>query len=469
MISSLKKEYLLFIFFILLYLLLGVFNLETLPVAWTDEIMHIDPAMQFIKKGEFTSKVWPNEGSEIIFASYPPLIHWWHTLWISLTNPTIFMVRLPFLIIHTCSLILIFNYLINKKLKIILATFIVIAFALDKTVFEISRSVRIEVFIIFLITLYITLQHKTNLLFIRSLILGLMAIAHLYLWPIILVWFISELLKLKIKNGILFTIVILIPVATYLHSIHYEINTLIDQIGKQATDHQLTSGSASHNALLNSFYYRFFPHYNEQPFVFIGFVILISLLLKNCIPFKNLSGIRINEFGFVLLFITIFFLISPQYRYLPILTCLGVLLIPSNINVKVNWFLVLVVSNGAFSFFARHSTAIIQRSERLSKPMLNFINEHIDTTKKTLILGESIGAYYCFLRRDTLCDYGIDFYPQHWNWGNYHQVILMTKKEHNQGIKIAQYSIKNDHQLPKWVTSIGKGGSYNLTNIYRLK
>lgn len=469
MISFLKKQHLIFIFFILIYLIFGLINLETLPVAWTDEIMHIDPAIQFIKNGEFTSKVWPNPGSEIVFASYPPLIHWWHTFWIRLTHPSIFLVRLPFLIFHIISLILIFKYLLNNQINPILTSLIVISFALDKTVFEISRSVRIEVILILLITLYIHIQKIQNLFFIRALLLGLMSIAHLYVWPVIFVWSISELMKLSLKKQVVFSMILLLPVALYLHSIHYNYVSLITQIGKQTTDHQINSGSASNNVLLNSFYYRFFPQYKEQPLVLIGVLFLFGIVLKNFFQYKKWPNINTNELAFFILFITLFFALSPQYRYLPVLYCLGILIVPLNVNFKLKWFLVLIVINGSISFVARHSVALVQRDARLSKPILNFINLHVQTNKKTLIIGESIGAYYSFLRRDTMCDYGIDFYPQHWNWNNYSQVILLTKKHHEQGTFIAEYKPETQFQLPTFVTALGKGGSYENTKIYRLK
>ncbi len=469
MIPLLKKQHLIFFVFILNYLIFGLINLETLPVAWTDEIMHIDPAIQFLKKGEFTSKVWPNPGSEIIFASYPPLIHWWHTFWISITNPTIFMVRLPFLIFHVISLVLIFKCLLNKQINPLLTTFIVIAFALDKTVFEISRSVRIEVLLILLITLYIHIQNRQKLFLLRAALLGIMSIAHLYIWPIIFVWSISELMKLPFKKQLVFLGILLLPIVFYFHTIHYNFNSLILQIGKQANDHQLTSGNASNNALLNSFYYRFFPQYNEQPFVLFGILIFFVILFKNLLKIKTLKKITSNELSFFLLFIIFFFALSPQYRYLPVLYCLGILIFPTNLNLKVNWFVILILINGSISFIARHTVALIQRDSRLSKPVLDFIDLNIQPNKKTLILGESIGAYYSFSRKDTLCDYGIDFYPQHWNWNNYNQVILLTKDNHQQGLLVAEYKVETKYQLPQFITAFGKGGSYENTKIYRLK
>jgi hypothetical protein len=95
---------------------LGLFNLTTLPVAWTDEVMNLDPAIQFHKFGHFFSKLWPNPGAEKVFASYPPLIEIWHIFWLKITNPTVFNIRLPFLIFHLSTLTILYH-LLHKSLK----------------------------------------------------------------------------------------------------------------------------------------------------------------------------------------------------------------------------------------------------------------------------------------------------------------------------------------------------------------
>ena len=52
---QLKKQP--FIYFIIAYLLLVIYNLNKIPVAWVDEIMLIDPAFQLIKQGRFVGTV----------------------------------------------------------------------------------------------------------------------------------------------------------------------------------------------------------------------------------------------------------------------------------------------------------------------------------------------------------------------------------------------------------------------------
>ena len=56
-----------------LYLVVGLFNLDRLPIAWNDEIQNLDPAMVWHHTGQFCSPLWPNPGAEKTFLSYPPL------------------------------------------------------------------------------------------------------------------------------------------------------------------------------------------------------------------------------------------------------------------------------------------------------------------------------------------------------------------------------------------------------------
>jgi len=278
-----------FFVFLSVYALLGFINLTQLPVAWTDEVLNIDPAIQFHLNGNFTSKLWPNPGSDTVFASYLPLAHWTHTLTLYIFDFNIFNIRLPYLLMHCFTIWLLFNYLqqnirnSNKWIPLLLT----LVFALDKSVFEISRSVRVEVPIMLLISSYLTLQNKLNFQFLRITILGLLSMAHLFVWPLVFIWFLQELFKSRTilykTNifGLLFA-----PSILFLYQLDFNINTLIEQLGMQTHDHRIVSTDLQHHPLINSFWYRFFPHYREQPIMWLVYMILVFLITYLTIRYK---------------------------------------------------------------------------------------------------------------------------------------------------------------------------------------
>jgi hypothetical protein len=77
----------------------GLFNLDRLPIAWNDEVQNLDPALVWHNTQRFCSPLWPNPGAETHFLSYPPLIEAWHCLWL-FAGKSPWIVRLPFLLFH---------------------------------------------------------------------------------------------------------------------------------------------------------------------------------------------------------------------------------------------------------------------------------------------------------------------------------------------------------------------------------
>jgi len=467
------RKHLPFLFFIFFYALLGLINLTTLPVAWTDEVMNLDPAIQFEKFGHFFSKLWPNPGAEKVFASYPPLIEIWHIFWLKITNPTVFNIRLPFLLFHLGTLTILY-LLLNKSLKSnYLPLLFVLLFAFDKSVFELSRSVRVEVLILLLISLYYFLQIKSNNPYLQGLIAGLLLIAHLYTLPIVLAWLIKTCVKNKFKYNFNFGIMFIIPTLFSLWFINFNVSEIISQLGLQASKHTPQSTGFFY-ILRDSFFGRFFPHYKEQPLmwlVYLGILFLtIQLLIKqrNNIASALLNGSLLE---LLLLGITIFGAMSAQYRYLPAFLLIGIITLNNEISLNnryFNIFILIVVFNGLLSFSARHITAFYQRNERMPKPILSFLDQNIPKNKKTLILGESIGEYYAATHK--LCDYGLDYHPIHFKYSEYENVYYLSKDSipYTNCKKIGIYSpILNN--IPTFMLKFAKGGTYSNTILWKVE
>lgn len=491
-ISASPKQ--LFFTFLGIYLILGLINLQQLPVAWTDEVLNIDPAIQFHLNGQFTSRLWPNPGSEIVFASYLPLGHWTHTITLYFADFTVFNIRFPYLILHILTLALLFNYL--TQIKRINNTWIplllTLLFAFDKSVFEISRSMRVEVPIMFLFILYLNLSNKPKYQYIRFIILGLLSMAHLYTWPIVLIWLIQEWLKSTAYSKIILIISVASPFLLFLYQINFNVRTLIEQLGMQTHEHRIVSTDLEHHPLINSLWFRFFPHYREQPlmwFIIIGLLFTIPFTTIKFKLYKRMENMHL--IGWILLSIMLFLFASPQYRYLPpwlLLSIVYLARIPQ-INLNIQFFrfsLILIILNGFISFGGRHFAALSQRPQRDPETALNFIHKNIPQNKqRTLIWGESIGSYYCngYVKKldnsgtnksktpsknQKIMDYAIEIYPQHWKNSNYDQVFLITHETKPELKLVAEYDVKPLIELPSWAKLFAKGGTYDGTKIYLL-
>ncbi len=147
------------------YAILSLVNLESLPVAWTDEVLNLDPAIQQLQNGTYTSKLWPNPNSDVIFASYLPAIQWFQSAYLRIVPIEIFWVRLPFALLTWGSIIL--GYFIirkNSQLNDFWASIWVGIAFLDKSVFELSRSMRVEPYHNFRNTPFVLLESKKEIM-----------------------------------------------------------------------------------------------------------------------------------------------------------------------------------------------------------------------------------------------------------------------------------------------------------------
>lgn len=470
-----------FVFFLTIYAFLGILNLGILPVAWNDEVQNLDPAVQKILTGTFKSIIWPNPGADELFASYPPLIQYVHYVWLTISGVNIFAVRLPFLILSIATFIL-FYFTLNriKHLKNTWSPLLLlIVFALDKSTFELSRSVRVEPIILFLLSLYLYIQPKRHP-FLKFIIIAIASTAHFYIWPILFVWFAFEWLKLPtIPQKLLAFIVIIAPWAFYFHSLDYQISTWYQQMSMQTLDHQITSTDMPHSPIENSLFYRFWPHYKEQPLNVILFwaILIISTILF--ITKKPLFKPQYQNLTALFFFsVFLFALASPQYRYLPPLLLLALITLPQlpwlNFQTKIiHYFTILLAFNGFFSFGGRHLAAQLQKSERNPEQVYDFLSEHLPK-EKTLLIGDAIGAYYTYsiqkYSSHRWLDYAFDYYPI--DWQPYKKVFIIThdtlpKSKFNRFI--AEYRPVSSTMLPNWALKFAKGQTYSGIKLYQLK
>jgi hypothetical protein len=463
--------------FFLIYAVFGLINLDTLPVAWTDEILNLDPAVQHLITGEYRSAIWPNPNSDLIFAGYLPLIQWVHHITLSLLPLEIFWVRLPFFLLSLLSLVL-FKQLLQIKIgrDAILLTLLTIIVFLDKTIFELNRSMRVEPLLIFFTLFYLYLKEKNQSVFLRFLLLGFLWMGHLYVWPLVLAFVINEVRLSKIKQSAIGLVVFLIPSILFLSQLNWEITPIKEQLFHQVAQHRINETDLKSSPLMNSIWFRFYPHYKEQPLmpmIYLASILSVFYILIKNISLKKWNAKTLYYLGFTGMLILIFVFMTPQYRYLPLLLILGILWAPFKLNHRLTTIiLVLLCGNLSLSFLGRHTAALAQRESRNPLPVFDFLHKHIEG-ETPLILGESIGYYYAYrdipknVKRLT---YGLNFYPQHQDWSQHDKVYLLTKKVRKNEESIAYYKSKNETwELPKWAKKFAKGGTYDGIYIYLLK
>ena len=468
------KKHLIFWGFCFIYLLLGIINLDTLPVAWTDEIQGLDPAIQHLKTGVFKSIVWPNPSANEYFASYPPLWQWIHRINLFILPVDIFYLRLPFLLMHVGTIILTYFTIIKFKKNQITALLIVLLFSFDKAVFEISRSMRVDVPILLLISSYAYCFQIPKQKKLRIIILSILPFAHLYTWPFVLIFLWYEIRNTQLKNiGIYFCLPLILLSVFYLKTVNFQTTYIWEQLSMQANVHTITSTSKPHNPILNSLWYRFFPYYEEQFLMYGIYAFLIIgipyILYKNITSFLRNPWIRTYLITAVLLFI----IASPQYRYLPFFLLLGIFTVISipqfNVAAKVlKVILIVIIVNSSLSFLGRHSAAIIQYNERDPIPVYDFLSKYTkdSSNKKSLIIGSAIGAYYTYRGRTNL-EYGIDFYPENWT-KLADSVFWFTHKTAPFARKIATYKVPSNSIIPDWAMRFAKGKTYKGLTLYKV-
>jgi hypothetical protein len=498
--STIKKHPY-FVVLLTAYGLLGLLNLDRLPIAWSDEIQHLDPVFNYFKYHKFYSKIWPNPGAEELFASYPPLITNLHLLFLHCLPKTLFFTRLPFLIANLLTLIILYKVLQNHasyKSQFWIFT-LSLLFILDKSVFEIGKSMRVEPWIwlcsIAGIYALINLEKPFNKLLL-SLIAGILFIAHIYVWPLVIFWVITALFAPKsnttIKFKFLQSLLFLLPTIITYTWLNTPPKAIVNQLLFQSSKH--ASDENSSWQLFQYFWGKFWPYYLEQPltpFIFIGVLIKSIINVKKVNTTENSYLISIS---FLLLVIPQVVLLSPHIRYFGTHWLFAIVLFslwfnPKKLSEITNFtnlksrflrsnivkfglisYLLLVVA----SFITRHAIALYQREDRNPALAYQFLDKHIsnpNTNKyyKTVIFGEPIVDYYAVNRTDL--EFGLAFYPEHWTYqpsNHKYLVFHKAKPEQLPFLTVIDSTGLTENNLPAPMQKLGRAHTYRNTYLYQI-
>ena len=390
----------LFQIFLFLYLLLGLINLDTLPVVWNDEVQNLDPAVQHLQTGNWISWLWPNPGATEQFASYPPFIHHWHRLMLVFLPLNPFWVRLPFLLITCLSLWALFQILKRSDSQAYLALGLTLLFAWDRSVFEISRSIRVEPLAMALVMAY---AWGPPSVLLRSFLLCLLPTCHLLLAPLALVMFIFEGIKHpKLRDRALLLSPALGIGLYLLYHYNWDISNAYQQMSYQIAKH---SASTTSNGLHELFY-----TYKQAPVLALFFLVaLLGLTYRQ---------IRLRQHNFWLYALGLYLLTlssaQPLHRYWPMAWLLLSLALAPLLMHAPKWLLglgALALINGAGLYAARHFSALADRPARLSRPALAWLEQQLQSAPEgSLITGSALAAYAAY--QNPNLEYGMPDYLQ---------------------------------------------------------
>lgn len=421
---------------ILPFLLLTVFalpvliNLAQVPVAWLDETMNLDPAVQWHLKGTFSSALWPNQGAEQKFMCYLPLVEWFHMLNLQYLPWELFWVRLPFLLLFLLAAFS-FYLLLNQVWKLHPAwSLLLLAMLLfDKAVFEILRSVRSETLELTLLSLWLFLNFKHPKHLAVPILAGLLFMAHPKLWPAIGA---GMLFQLPHWWGTfrfwLAPMLFAAPTLAYFLWLDAPFTAWWQQLQGQAAMH-----GASTSKLYDHVVARYWPYFKEQPWM---------PLLHVCtwIPAIRLARVHgrtlqaMPAWMWMLQDLTWLLILAPHHRYLPphhllMYVVLAQWLLLEKLPWKKSYRLVLlpVAFLMVLPYSGRMALGILQREERDPERVLQWLERELPPGQhgRTLVIGHSIAHYYLLRHRDTNMHFALEIYPQKFWFRDYDRVYYL--------------------------------------------
>lgn len=452
-----------------IYVGAGLLNLAYVPVVWLDEAANLEPALYYFNTGIYAAKSWSVPGAENIFLSYPPAITWFNLLSLHLFPLSVFWIRLPFLLLHAGTAILLYRLLKNViKTGDPAATILVLFFLFDKAVFEISRACRSEVIELFLLAILLLFTFKKTKGFIPGLALGLLLLTHLKEWPFAAVYGLYFLLfQLKKTDRIVFIIFSLLPLLLFLAFTGFNFHEIYRQMIVYSGEHAAKTSFL--HRLADGFFYRFFPVYKEQPWMPLLHGLMWLAAMLNLKKSRGKDAISVT---FMFTDICCMLVMSPNYRYwIPSLftgyVVLAIWLKNTSFNWQLffRWYMIPVYALLFFPFFSRHLLGISQRPERDPVAAIRFLETHIRGEEKTLVFGEEIGVYMAGKHKNY--DFGHTIEPDHFHPEDYKNIFFLSHKKYPHLTPLSTYQ-PDTFQLPSWAYKLGRGGTYAGMHIYKL-
>lgn len=452
--SKINKIALIFLgSYLALYSVLLFYNLHLIPLAWLDEIMGLDPAIQLLQGNGFSSYLWPQIGSENIFLAYLPLQGMAHFLQQSVLPFDIYWVRFPWACYLLIGAFILYKTLRVEGYSLLLSLGIIILLINEKSLFETTRGVRIEslMFLLIGITLYAKAYGRNHL---QVLAVSILLFSHPNIWPFCLVLFMDASIKYNTEATSLTAkvfkpnILWLYPTTfllAFLLYIDFDVNSLTSQLVHQGSDH--ASSGNFWDRCMSHFYTRFWPYYLTQPW--------IPMIIYSALIGSIWTTIRRNwdalSLSIVLTHIVWLIILGPFHRYNPILVIISVLwcsnwLINQSIPrgaVLWKWVFSFVLVLSTVDVLSRHAMAIAQRKERNPYPVIEWLQNEVPQNERYLITGHDI-AYYAIANDSNGAYFIYNIPPYKYNFENYDRYLIISDSQWSGASTISQYQLQSD-------------------------
>ena len=459
--------------YFLAYTVLLLFDLQLIPLVWFDEVMGLDPAVNFVYGDGLQSSIWPQTGTEEQYMAYLPMRFWVHIINLSLVPVNVYLYRLPWVLFSLAALFLIYKTFRAMSLPLVLSLFLVFFVANEQVFFEMTRSMRVDPLAYLLLAACIFSRSSG-----RHLAQALLSIAlvfvHPYVWLIALVSFsdaIASLLKSADKRKAKLIVVGLFGVSmltAFLNYIHFDFQLFFSQLFEHKDLHDADGGLLSR--LQAHFIGRFFTDFSKLQF-FVPFVYYLAFIMA----VYDLLKRNWNTLAMMLVGTHLYWLITlaPFYRYNGILLIVSVVYLAGKLaHIKeIGWNFSLAIPMILFCIFfsaevmGRHAMAINLYKFRDPKPVLTWLNSNLSKEdQKTLIFGSNV-AYYATIGHQNREYMLYNSAPEKFNFADYDEVLCLSHDTLNQ----PELKLVSERHL-KYVTLTALGTDLpNYRNLYLYK
>lgn len=465
-----NPKYLFFIW-IGLYFIFLILNLDRIPVAWTDEAQLLDPAARYIFNGKFNTTLYAFETSTQVYASSLPFIQLVHLLVLKFVGTDVFWIRLPMAIAAFASVFLLYKILKNYKYQPLLLLIIPALFLHDKTVYEMIRAGRMEIFtaLFFLLSFHWLSQRK---FFLSTISTSLLILTHPAAWSAGLVIFLFGWFKTKnTQDKIVLPLLVLLPSVIWLWFIGFDLTALQDQLIGQGKDHgtDLSPG----NYLTNNLWYRFWPYWKEQPYMILLHLWAIGFSIFEILKNRKLNNL-ILELCFLSTEVFMALMLATHHRYNVLLVLLITMLLAKALNrsyyrirdKKLKFCFAILLPFILFPFISRNAIGLAERRERDPKEVLKWIENTIPIEDKTLLTGSNILHYFAIEKPPFT--FFEKIYPQQIKFDQFdHYYLLAAESPHQDAVPISTYLVERNF----WSTKISEyvnTKNYNGLVLYKI-
>ncbi len=427
------RKYVIFYFIIFAF---GLLYLTLHSVATLDEVMLLDPCLNFIR-GHYSSKIWYAPGSELVFMSYLPANFLFRILFLYIFPHQLFFFRLPYILLFIGSCILLHSIIQKKYHQPLLSILAAIFFINDKGLWDASLSGRTEIIQVFLILSYFYLELKNGGVIapvIKGFIIGLLLLTHPPAWIVaaVFIWYAIDLKNPRRTMLTWFPAFVIILL--FLKSIQFNLKEFAAQLFLEGS---LSSPTHSFGYRLIHSWERFLPYpYLMQPWVL--------LIIMACVYFwLNIKIVKSNweqRIGIVFFSYLIFLLLTSENysRYNPPLLVCAYMFLPFIINfiqVKLKrsipiYLYLIVIIIISIPFVLRVSRTYSNKESNDARPVvMQFLQAiHHQSNESILIIGEPIGYFVAKAAPDI--DYTTPFTTHKFMDHEYDRLILLSYQEY---------------------------------------